>query len=129
MKNLDVKLSNHQIPISVGQGNTKIRIVPYFDNPATRNCFFRFDCPDFRSLDENVCHWKGKTYKQGTVVDDNTLPSCVAQCHCSKYADRSAELQCANIECPHHFSPQAQSCVSQYNNLKACCPTSQVCGN
>lgn len=123
-KSLDVKLSKHQIPIFVVQGNRKTIVDPCHSNQPIKTIrYYRFECPDFRSLDTNICHLKGRTYNR-TVNDENLLPACMADCHCQQ-----GKFICANVECPENFNPRIEGCVSQYDSLNRCCETSNICGN
>lgn len=51
-------------------------------------CAKRFECPDFKKLDDNKCTFEGKEYKIGEILP-RTLASntkCVETCFCTRSA-------------------------------------------
>jgi len=51
----------------------------------------------------DYCDFKGKHVPIGAQVYDD----CKAVCHC----DQEGDLNCALIECPHHFAPKVTGCL------------------
>lgn len=52
-------------------------------------CAKRFDCPDFKKLDENTCSFEGKEYKIGEILPrsrDTSNTKCVERCFCTRSA-------------------------------------------
>lgn len=56
--------------------------------------------PEGRS---RFCDFKGRKIAVGEEVYDG----CKAVCHC----DSDAKLNCALVECPHHFAPHVSECL------------------
>lgn len=51
-------------------------------------CAKRFECPDFKKLDDSKCSFEGKEYKIGETVPRNFTDTtkCVETCFCSRFA-------------------------------------------
>lgn len=48
-------------------------------------CAKRFECPDFKKLDENMCNFEGKEYALGEVLPRNSTDSkCSETCFCTR---------------------------------------------
>lgn len=92
-----------------------------------KNYYYSFECPDFTTYDTNKCHLSGKTFKVGDEIEGDFVPSCRAGCRCIKN-DANAHIECANVECPELFGRRNWDCLSQYDNLKQCCRSSEICG-
>lgn len=69
----------------------------------------------------------GKTFNVGDDIEGDIVPSCRAACKCAKFGT-AAQIECANVECPEHFGRRNWDCISQYDNLKQCCRSSEICG-
>lgn len=61
------------------------------------------------------------------INDD--LPSCRAACRCAKSGTDTAQILCANVECPEHFGGSNWNCTSVYDDVKQCCRSNEICGN
>lgn len=90
--------------------------------------FFSYECPDFTKYDKTKCYLNGKTFNVGDDIADNDLPNCRASCRCIQNDDEAANIVCADIECPENFH-RDWNCVSQYDDLKQCCRSGEICGN
>ncbi|XP_076317548.1 uncharacterized protein LOC143229290 isoform X2 [Tachypleus tridentatus] len=55
------------------------------------------------SLGVSICEYKGQTYRAGEEFYDD----CRAVCHCGP----DLQVNCAFIECPHHFAPHVSECL------------------
>jgi len=53
--------------------------------------------------DKPYCEFKGKKI----AIGDEFYDGCRAVCHCG----HDARLNCAVIECPHHFAPHVSDCL------------------
>lgn len=49
-------------------------------------CPKRFDCPDFKKLDENTCSFEGKEYNIGEILPRSLASNtkCVETCFCTR---------------------------------------------
>ena len=49
-------------------------------------CAKRFECPDFKKLDDNKCMFEGKEYKIGEILPrtDASNTKCVETCFCTR---------------------------------------------
>lgn len=116
-------------------------------------CAKRFDCPDFKRLDENTCSFAGKEYKIGEILprslESNT--KCVETCFCTRSAcisfffyisnrcfittfihisrqdNEPAKFSCSKSDCGVS-SFKLPGCLKIYGDLNECCSTSVVCG-
>lgn len=90
---------------------------------------FSYECPDFSKYDKNRCYINGKSFKVGEEIPEDDTPHCRAACRCDKRDEPTAHIECANIECPELFQQNRNwNCVDQYDDLKKCCRSSEICG-
>lgn len=56
-----------------------------------------------KTQDDILCHFKGRKLHVGEEVYDD----CNSICHCGS----DGKVDCALIECPHHFTPHSSGCL------------------
>lgn len=61
-------------------------------------CAKRFECPDFRSLDDNKCTFDGKEYSIGEILPRGNADTakCIETCFCTRSV-------CISFSSPFHF--------------------------
>lgn len=106
-------------------GNKKKYSSIYFN--FKKNLLYSFECPDFTTYDTNKCHLSGKTFNVGDDVEGDIIPHCRAACKCLKFG-AATHIVCADVECFNTYVPE-RGCINQYNDVKQCCRTSEICGN
>lgn len=92
------------------------------------NVLDRFECPDERGYSLDKCYFKGRAHYPGEQMASDILPGCVTSCTCTQFVN-SAHFMCSHISCPNLFQNHVDlSCVLQYDGLKECCSSRQICG-
>lgn len=99
-------------------------------NKESACCPTRYECPSFKNLDPKKCHFEGKSYDNGVVLNTDDLHiQCRGQCSCrtNPQNNQPGRLQCPVIDCPDMFDSIDEECIQQYA-LDKCCSVDKVCG-
>lgn len=94
----------------------------YAEGDEEKCCPIEYNCEAVSKQDKTKCHYKGKVYNDGEILENDDMPNCRRGCFC-----REGDFVCAHVECPEQvFNRPAPHCVIQSSRTK-CCSESILC--